>query len=75
MAFHPLGSAKMAIDRSGGVVKPTGETWDVDNLIVADGSVLPTSIGVNSQLPIMAVATKIARGLCADWSRYARRAA
>jgi choline dehydrogenase-like flavoprotein len=75
MAFHPLGSAKMATDRQGGVVKPSGETWDVDNLVVADGSVLPTSIGVNSQLPVMAVATKIALGICADWSRYARRAA
>jgi choline dehydrogenase-like flavoprotein len=75
MVFHPLGSAKMAIDRRGGVVKPTGEAWDVDNLIVADGSVLPTSIGVNSQVPVMAVATKIARGVLADWSRYARRAA
>jgi hypothetical protein len=62
MAFHPLGSAKMGIDRTRGVVKLTGETWDVDNLVVADGSVLPTSIGVNSQLPVMAVATKIARG-------------
>ena len=61
--------------RTRGVVKPTGETWHVDNLVVADGSVLPTSIGVNSQLPVMAVATKIARGICADWSRYVRRAA
>jgi choline dehydrogenase-like flavoprotein len=64
----------MGVDRTRGVVKLTGETWDVDNLVVADGSVLPTSIGVNSQLPVMAVATKIARGLCADWSKYARRA-
>ena len=31
--------------------------------VVADGSILPTSIGVNSQLPIMAIATKIAWGL------------
>jgi choline dehydrogenase-like flavoprotein len=75
MVFHPLGSAKMAADRARGVVKPTGEAWDVDNLIIADGSVLPTSIGVNSQLPVMAVATKIARGVRADWGKYARRAA
>jgi choline dehydrogenase-like flavoprotein len=75
MAFHPLGSAKMSIDPRGGVVKPTGETWHVDNLVIADGSVLPTSIGVNSQLPVMGVAMMIARGICDDWSRYARRAA
>ena len=73
MAFHPLGSAKMSVDAAHGVVRPTGETWQVDNLIVADGSVLPTSIGVNSQLPVMAIALKIARGIKADWARYARR--
>jgi len=75
MAFHPLGSARMSAGPRGGVVKPTGETWAVDNLFVVDGSVLPTSIGVNSQLPIMAVATMLAQGICDDWSRLARRAA
>ena len=75
MAFHPLGTARMSKDRSAGVVKPSGESWEVDNLIVADGSVLPTSIGVNSQLPIMTVALTIARGLMTDWRSYARRAA
>lgn len=74
MAFHPLGSAKMARTREAGVVKPTGETWDVENLFVCDGSILPTSIGVNSQLPIMAVAMMLARGLAADFDTYARRA-
>jgi choline dehydrogenase-like flavoprotein len=74
-AFHPLGSAKMSRDRRAGAVRETGETWQVDNLFVCDGSVLPTSIGVNSQLPIMAVAHKIATGLAADWARLARRAA
>jgi choline dehydrogenase-like flavoprotein len=74
MVFHPLGTAKMATDRRRGVVRPTGEAWDVDNLVVADGSVHPTSIGVNSQLPVMAVATKIARGIRDDWGRYQRRA-
>lgn len=74
MAFHPLGSAKMSTTRAAGVVKPTGETWDVENLFVCDGSVLPTSIGVNSQLPIMTVAMMLARGIAADFHTYARRA-
>jgi len=74
MAFHPLGSAKMSARERGGVVKPTGEAWDVDNLVICDGSILPTSIGVNSQLPIMAIALMIARGVIDDWGRYARRA-
>ncbi|HEY6461527.1 MAG TPA: GMC family oxidoreductase, partial [Polyangiaceae bacterium] len=74
-AYHPLGSAKMSAHPRGGVVKESGESWQVDNLYVADGSVLPTSIGVNSQLPIMSVAHKIATGIAADWARIARRAA
>ncbi len=74
MAFHPLGSAKMSRRAEDGVVKPTGETWAVENLFVVDGSVLPTSIGVNSQLPIMAVSLMLARGLAGDFDLYARRA-
>jgi choline dehydrogenase-like flavoprotein len=74
MAFHPLGSARMATRPEGGVVKPTGETWAVENLFVCDGSILPTSIGVNSQLPIMSVAMMLARGLVSDFRTYARRA-
>jgi choline dehydrogenase-like flavoprotein len=53
----------MSTHPSRGVVKPSGETWGADNLFVADGSVLPTSIGVNSQLPVMAVARQIAHGI------------
>jgi choline dehydrogenase-like flavoprotein len=74
MAFHPLGSARMATRPEAGVVKPTGETWAVENLFVCDGSILPTSIGVNSQLPIMSVAMMLARGLVSDFRTYARRA-
>jgi choline dehydrogenase-like flavoprotein len=74
MAFHPLGSAKMATSPDAGVVKPTGETWGVENLFVCDGSVLPTSIGVNSQLPIMSVAMMLAHGIAGDFGTYARRA-
>ncbi|NOU29337.1 MAG: hypothetical protein HOO96_15655, partial [Polyangiaceae bacterium] len=45
------------------VVRESGETFQVENLFVADGSVLPTSLGVNSQLPIMTIALKIGRGI------------
>jgi choline dehydrogenase-like flavoprotein len=74
-AYHPLGTAKMSVDPRAGVVRESGEAWQVANLFVADGSVLPTSIGVNSQLPIMGVAHKIAAGIADDWRRLARRAA
>jgi choline dehydrogenase-like flavoprotein len=61
VAFHPLGSARMSALPRDGVVRPTGETWEARNLFVADGSVVPTSLGVNSQLPIMAIAHQMAR--------------
>lgn len=60
MAFHPLGSARVANDPRRGVVDQSGECFELPGLYVADGSILPTSIGVNSQVPIMAMATRIA---------------
>lgn len=60
---HPLGSCRMSADPRDGVVGPTGESWDVKDLYVADGSVMPTSLGVNPQEGIMAMATRIAWGL------------
>lgn len=63
IAFHPLGSARMANDPRRGVTAPDGSVYGLEGLYVADGSVLPTSIGVNSQEPIMAMATRIAWGL------------
>lgn len=75
MSFHPLGSAKMSITAESGVVKPTGETWAVDNLFVADGSVLPTSIHVNSQVPVMTMSLRIAKQIAADFAKIRRRAA
>ena len=60
---HPLGSAKMGVSRDHSVVDPNGKTWDVDGLYVADGSIVPTSLGVNPQLTIMTLATTLARKL------------
>jgi choline dehydrogenase-like flavoprotein len=62
-AFHPLGSARVGPDGRSACISPTGEAFDLEGLYVADGSLFPTSIGVNSQLPIMTVATKVAWGL------------
>ena len=57
---HPLGSCRMGISPERSVVDPNGETWDVKELFVADGSILPTSLGVNPQVSVMAMATRIA---------------
>ncbi len=61
VAFHPLGTARMSARRKEGVVDPSGAVWDYEGLYVADGSVFPTSLGVNPQLTIMATARHIAQ--------------
>ncbi len=60
MAFHPLGTCRMGVDPSKSVVDSFHETHDVPGLYIVDGSVVPTSIAVNTQLTIMAFATRAA---------------
>lgn len=57
---HPLGTCRMGTSAEHSVVDPNGRTWDVDELYIADGSIIPTSLGVNPQLAIMTLATRIA---------------
>lgn len=60
MAFHPLGTARADYRPSHGVVDARLGVHGVQGLYVADGSVCPSSLGVNPQLTIMALATKLA---------------
>jgi hypothetical protein len=59
-AYHPMGTCAMGSDPYNSVVKSTGEAWEVENLFICDASVLPTSLGVNPQLTIMALAMRTA---------------
>ncbi|MBL8950392.1 MAG: GMC family oxidoreductase [Myxococcaceae bacterium] len=60
-ASHPMGTVRMHADKKLGVVKPDGETHEVKNLIVADASVFPTSLGVNPQISVMTTSVTITR--------------
>jgi choline dehydrogenase-like flavoprotein len=62
-AFHPLGTARMDSDPSRGVVDPAGAVHGYQALHVADGSLFPSSIGVNPMMTIVAMASRVARGL------------
>jgi choline dehydrogenase-like flavoprotein len=62
-AFHPMGTARMGANPRGSVVDTDGVLHGLDGLYVADASVLPTSLGANPMLTIMACARRIARGL------------
>ena len=57
---HPLGTCRMGDKPETSVVDSLGRAWDVRELYVVDGSVLPTSLGVNPQLTIMAMALRLA---------------
>jgi len=37
----------MGVDSMTSVVNPDGQTWEVENLYVADASVFPTAVGIN----------------------------
>ena len=57
---HLMGTARMGSSASSSVVDLGGELWDLPGCHVADASVFPTAIGVNPQVTIMALATRIA---------------
>ncbi|HUH06099.1 MAG TPA: GMC family oxidoreductase [Kofleriaceae bacterium] len=59
-AYHPLGTARMGIDPARSVVGPDHRVHDVPGLYIVDGSAVPSSIGVNPQVTIMAMATRAA---------------
>lgn len=58
---HLFGTARMGSDPATSVVRPDFRHHDVPGLYVADSSVFPSNLGVNPQIPIMALAK-----LCAD---------
>lgn len=60
---HQMSSCRMGGDPSLGAIDPNGESFEVRNLFVADGSALPTASGVNPMLTIMGVAYQIAQAL------------
>ncbi len=63
MAFHPLGTARADARPTHGVVDGHLELHDATGVYVADGSAIPSALGVNPQLTIMALATRLAHGM------------
>jgi choline dehydrogenase-like flavoprotein len=59
-AFHPLGTCRLGVDPATSCVGPDHEAHDVAGLYVCDGSAVPSSLGVNPQMTIMALALRAA---------------
>ncbi len=60
LAFHPLGTCRMGASAGSAVVDFEHRVFGSDNLYVVDGSTVPTSLGVNPQVTIMALALRAA---------------
>jgi len=60
MAFHPLGTARADARPTHGVTDRQLAVHGAPGVYVADGSVIPSALGVNPQLTIMALATRLA---------------
>lgn len=57
-AYHPLGTCRMGVDPRVSVVSPSHESFDVEGLFVCDGSAVPSALGVNPQVTIMALSER-----------------
>jgi choline dehydrogenase-like flavoprotein len=67
-AFHPMGTAAISPDPRTGVTAPDGSVHGIERLYVADASLLPTSLGVNPMMTVIAVSAHLARRLTAELS-------
>ncbi len=57
---HLLGTCRMGEDPARSVTDADGRCWDIPNLWICDGSLFPTSGGVNPSLTIQALACRAA---------------
>lgn len=68
---HPLGTLRFGNDPATSVLDPDCKAHDLQNMYVADGSFMPTSMGVNPSLTIAANALRVA-DIIADRAEQAK---
>ncbi len=68
-SFHIMGSARMGGSPKSSATNPEGQTWEVRNLYVMDGSAFPSASGVNPMISIEAIAHHNAVALAARMPR------
>lgn len=69
-AYHPLGTARIAKNRKQGVCDQHHQVFGVNGLYVMDGSAVPSSLGANPQVTIMAMAIKAASRIAEQKTKY-----
>ncbi len=60
---HVIGTTRMGTDQASSVVDPFGRVHGLDNVVVADSSVFPTSSGYGPTLTLAALAARAAGAL------------
>jgi cholesterol oxidase len=65
VTVHPLGGCPMGANEHEGVVDSFGEVFNYPGFFIADGSVLPGSVGPNPSLTIAALADRFAERMLA----------
>ena len=60
---HQMGTNRMSICKSDGVVDPKGRVWGTEGLYVSDASVFPSASGVNPMVTNMAISDWISRNI------------
>lgn len=69
ITFHSLGGCHLSETSETGVVSPAGEVHNYPGLFVADGSVIPTSIGFHPAMTIAAISERIADSVIRSYSK------
>jgi long-chain-alcohol oxidase len=64
-SFHIMGSARLGGSAKNSATNPEGESWEVRNLYVMDGSSFPSASGVNPMISIEGIARRNALALAA----------
>lgn len=64
-SFHIMGTARLGGSHKTSATNPEGQTWEVRNLYVMDGSSFPSASGVNPMISIEAIAHRNASALAA----------
>lgn len=65
--IHELGTARMGPDARSSVVNSYGQTWDVGNLVLMDGSIFASGAHKNPTLTILALALRASERLTAQF--------
>lgn len=63
LTFHAMGTARLSDREERGATNPDGELWGSKGVFVADASLIPTPLGLNPQITVMALGTIVGRAV------------